>query len=408
MSLPRAVAFLFLLPLLLPVRPAGGPAFPSVAVGDSLSPADSGRVETTVGQAAPPEADSPAPDSTAATPTLRQKIKHTGNIFVRFIKSFDEYDTTYIEPNYYNYAAMWQNTNFYQSYILSATNSEGARQSLHLGPSPAVKMGPYFGWRWIFLGYTFDVGHPKAAGKSTEFNLSLYSSMLGCDLVYLRHTGDFRLRKAFGFGDLEPTAVRNLTFNGMDTYTVGLNVYYVFNHRHFSYPAAFAQSTVQRKSCGSWMLGFRYDHQKMKFDYTRLPQVLLATDADGDPLIFDEMKVSQINYTNYSLSGGYAYNWVFAHNFLLSGSAAPSIGFKKSKGERITGKRFWLNVKDMNFDFIFRLGLVWNNTRWFAGASLVSHLYDYQRDRFSFTNSVNYVNVYVGLNFHRRKQYRHK
>lgn len=354
----------------------------------------------------PSETDTLSADSISVLRNLRKKIKHTSNIFVRFIKNFDEYDTTYIEPNYYNYAAMLQNTNFYQSYILGATNAEGDRQSLRLGPGASAKVGPYFGWRWIFLGYTFDVSHPKAAGKTTEFNLSLYSSMLGCDLVYIRNTGDFTLRRAYGFGSVDPNSVRNMKFDGMDTYTTGLNVYYVFNHRHFSYPAAFAQSTVQRKSCGSWMLGFRFDHQKMKFNHTRLPDILQTDPETGTQLVFEEMKVSQINYSNYSVSGGYAYNWVFARNWLFASSVSPSIGFKKSKGERITGKTFWVNVKDMNFDFIFRLGLVWNNTRWFAGTSLVSHLYDYQRDRFSLTNSVNYINVYVGLNFNRRKQYR--
>lgn len=393
MRLSRVAAFLFLVFLFLPVRPGSRPDGAPVSAPDSLPPA---------------AAEGAGADTVAASRRLRQKMRRTGNIFVRFFRNFDEYDTSYIEPNYYNYAAMLQNTNFFQTYILSASEAGGERQSLHLGPSPSVKMGPYFGWRWIFLGYTFDVSRPKAAGKTTELNLSLYSSMLGCDLVYIRNKGEFTLRKAIGFDGVEPNAVRDVTFSGMETYTVGLNAYYVFNHRHFSYPAAFAQSTVQRKSCGSWMLGFRYDHQKMKFDHTRLPGFLLKDPEDGTPRLLDEMKVAQINYTNYSLSGGYAYNWVFARNFLLSASAAPSIGFKKSQGERITGKTFWLNMKDMNFDFIFRMGLVWNNTRWFAGASLVSHLYDYQRDRFSLTNSVNYVNVYVGLNFNRRKQYRRK
>lgn len=404
---PLKVALLILLGWCAYAMACGRNAFAACAAGGTGRLADTVCTASTAADSLPPHpADTLAPDSARGRNNLRKKIKHTGNIFVRFIKSFDEYDTTYIEPNYYNYAAMLQNTNFYQSYRLSATNAEGEKQSLRLGPAATAKVGPYFGWRWIFLGYTFDVSHPKAVGKSTEFNLSLYSSMLGCDLVYIRNTGDFTLRKAYGFGSVDPNAVRDMRFDGMATYTTGLNVYYVFNHRHFSYPAAFAQSTVQRKSCGSWMLGFRFDHQKMKFNYTRLPEMLQTDSEDGTPLVFEEMKVSQINYSNYSVSGGYAYNWVFARNWLFASSVSPSIGFKKSKGERITGKTFWVNVKDMNFDFIFRLGLVWNNTRWFAGASLISHLYDYQRDRFSFTNSVNYISFYVGLNFNRRKQYR--
>lgn len=342
-------------------------------------------------------------DTAAVQLSLRQKVRRTGNIFLRFVRSFDDIDTTYIEPNHYNLAAMMQNTNFYQTYVMSATDAQGNRQELQLGPQPAAKVGPYFGWRWIFLGYTFDVSHPKEAGKTTEFNLSLYSSMLGCDLVYIRNKGDFRLRRATGFGDVPSDAVRGMSFDGFDTYTASLSAYYVFNHRRFSYPAAFAQSTVQRRSCGSWVLGVSYNHQRMRFDHTRLPAVLQGETNGGESLIFDEFKIAQVDYRSYSVSGGYAYNWVFARNFLFSGSVTPALGFRKSHGERVTGKTFWTGMKDMNFDCLLRLGLVWNNTRWFAGASAVSHIFDYQRDRLSLTNAVCYINVYVGFNFLRRK-----
>lgn len=110
---------------------------------------------------------------------LKKKVKHTGSILYRFIKNFDDYDTTYISPNYYNFTAMMQNTNYFQVYKLQGKDENGVTQTIATKPSPNVKVGPYFGWRWIFLGYTFDVSHPKALGESSEFDFSLYSSMLG-------------------------------------------------------------------------------------------------------------------------------------------------------------------------------------------------------------------------------------
>ena len=116
---------------------------------------------------------------------LKKKVKHTGSILYRFVKSFDDYDTTYISPNYYNYTAMLQNTNYFQVYKLQGRGENGIRQTIATKPAPNVKIGPYFGWRWIFLGYTFDVSHPKALGESSELDFSLYSSMLGCDFVFI-------------------------------------------------------------------------------------------------------------------------------------------------------------------------------------------------------------------------------
>lgn len=340
---------------------------------------------------------------------FKEKIKRTGSWLKRFIKEFDNYDTSYIEPNYYNYTAMVQNTNFYQFYRIKGTDKEGVSQTLQANPQPGFKAGPYFGWRWIFLGYTFDIGHPGTATKSTEFNLSLYSSMIGCDVVYIRNTDDFTLRKVSGFSEDIMHSVRKQKFSGMKTYTLSIGAYYIFNHRHFSYPAAYSQSTVQRKSCGSVVLGFNYSHQSIDFDYTRLPRPLIEPDEEtGHTPLIDELKVSDINYRNCSINAGYAYNWVFARNWLLSLSLTPSIGFKWSKGERFRGETIWKNAKNMKFDFISRAGLVWNNSHYFAGASLITHVYDYQKNKYSLSNYVNYLNIYVGLFFNKKRQYRSK
>lgn len=366
-----------------------------------------GAVADTLGRADVAAADSLVTDTAIVKDKEKfsAKLVRTGNIFVRFVKSFNDMDTTYIVPNYYNYAAMLQNTNFLQVYRLKAVRDDGHTQTIHMSPKPSFRIGPYFGWRWIFLGYTFDISHPSSAGKTTELSLSLYSSMLGVDLMYIKNKGDFTIRKVSGFGE-QDNLVRGVSFTGADTYTAGINLYYVFNHKRFSYPAAFAQSTVQRKSCGSWMMGFRYDSQRLEFDYNQLPGALLNPSGEDNPGLIDEMKISKVSYRNYSLSVGYAYNWVFAPRFLFSVSVAPSFGIKQASGERITGDSFLDNVKNFNVDFIGRGALVWNNNRWFAGVSAVSHFYVYSKERFSMTNNVNYVNVYVGFNFNKRKQYR--
>ena len=334
---------------------------------------------------------------------FKKKIKHTGNIFVRFIKSFDDYDTTYISPNYYNYTAMLQNTNYFQSFKFQGKDEGGNVQSISTKPAPNVKVGPYFGWRWIFLGYTFDVAHPKALGKSSEFSFSLYSSMLGCDLIFIKNMGDYRLRKATGFENVEPNDVRNLPFSGIDAKTFSFSAYYVFNHRHFSYPAAYNQSTVQRKSCGSLMLGAGYSKQVINFDYKKLPYILIGNTGEK---LNETLKFSEINYHYYYASIGYAYNWVFAHDWLLGASVMPSIGVRKMKGEKINGNGVWMGLINFSTDVTSRAGIVWNNTQYFAGASFISHLYLYRKKRLSMTNSVNYANIYVGFFFNRKKKYR--
>lgn len=335
---------------------------------------------------------------------IKKKVKHAGNVFYRFVKNFDNYDTTYISPNYYNFTAMLQNTNSFQAYKFQGRNEDGLRQTISTQPAPSVKVGPYFGWRWIFLGYTFDVAHPKAISKSTEFNFSLYSAMLGCDFIYIKNTGNFRLRRTTGFEGVGNKDFYNVDFRGLNAKTVSFSAYYVFNHKHFSYPAAYNQSTVQRKSCGSMLLGMGYSKQEVNFDYTQLPSELLGT--GNDERIVDELKFSRISYDYYFVSTGYGYNWVFARNCLFGASFMPSVGIRKMSGEKLKGDELFNDLRNFSFDCTSRLGLVWNNAHWFAGASFISHLYLYRKQRFSLANSVNFCNVYVGFFFNRKKQYR--
>ena len=82
---------------------------------------------------------------------------------------------------------MMQNTNFLHFVSFSATEKNKERQSLTFFPRPSFKIGPFLGWRWVFLGYTIDIGRIQKAGKNTEFSLSLYSNLVGGDFVYLKN-----------------------------------------------------------------------------------------------------------------------------------------------------------------------------------------------------------------------------
>ena len=194
------------------------------------------------------------------------------NFIKRFIRAFNEMDTTYIQPNKYNWAVMFQNTNAFESYTIKETKSH---QSITFSPKPGVRIGPYLGWRWLFFGYTFDISSLWKGHKSTktEFELSLYSSMLMCDLIYRRTGDDFQLRRLSGF-DQNVEQLEGKYFNGVRSNTIGINAYYIFNHKRFSYPAAYAQSTVQKKSCGTWKAGFSFDLHELNFDYRELPENL--------------------------------------------------------------------------------------------------------------------------------------
>ena len=57
---------------------------------------------------------------------------------------------------------------------------------------------------------------------------------------------------------------------------------------------------------------------------------------------------------------------------------------------------------------IGRFGIVYNNMRWYAGASVIVHTNNYHKPRFRTNNTFGSMNLYVGYNFGLKKRYRQK
>ena len=110
---------------------------------------------------------------------------------------------------------MLEHSSWYEYYRLGS-NSNNGEQSISFSPNANFKLGVYFGWRWIFLGYSFDVkdifGGHKNKAKKTEMALNLYSSKFGVDLYWRKTGSDFKIRSYNGFQLNTPT--KNMDFNG--------------------------------------------------------------------------------------------------------------------------------------------------------------------------------------------------
>jgi len=327
---------------------------------------------------------------------LGKKAKENVNIIGHKI---NEIDTSYIEPNKYNFAFMLENSNWYEYYRISS--NENKPQRITIAPNMSYKLGAYFGWKWIFLGWSINlkdlIGNDKSSKKKTEFGLSLYSSMIGGDIYFRKSGSDFKIRSTSGIFDTNEAPSYDKDIDGFSVDIKGVNAYWVFNHKKFSYPAAYSQSSNQRKSAGSFIAGFSYSQHKIYFDDTKLPAPILAK-------LSDALKFNEINYSDYSLNFGYAYNWVFAKNCLANISVAPAIAYKKSKFN--SEEKNYPTLKDMNLDLISRLGIVYNDSKYFVGASLVMHTYDYRSNNFYLNNSFGTIRIYAGFNFTKKKQYR--
>lgn len=325
-------------------------------------------------------------------------------VIKKTVRGFSKIDTNYVEPQHYNWTIMAQTTLNYDRFKLSSGNG----QSVTLAPDMSLRVGPYFGWRWFFLGYTFDLKSLSFSsnGKKQEVEFSIYAAQVGIDLYYRRTGSDYKIRAAELGDGIDVSSLHDVPFDGINCGITGVNVYYIFNHKRFSYPAAFAQSTCQKISCGSWMAGIAYTHNSLSLDYDKLEQVISDYCAPAAIELDSGLMFNKVKYYNLSLSGGYAYNFVFAKNCLFCASGSVALAYKHSEGDvrDVFGGDF--DFDNVNIDCIGRFGLVYNNTKTYAGASLIVNTSNYHKSRFSTNEVFGSLNIYVGYNFGIKSRYK--
>lgn len=323
------------------------------------------------------------------------------------VRGFDRLDERYIEPQHYVFTVMLQSTYTYDYYTLRSSSSDD--QQISLSPDASLKVGPYFGWKWVFAGYTFTLGHSSFSKTKTELDFSIYSSQIGADLFYRRTGSDYKLRNAKLGEGIDTSPLERIPFDGIKAGVTGFNVYYIFNHGRFSYPAAFSQSTVQKISCGSWLAGFGYTKNSLEFDYEKLQKIADEKLAPQVVRIDSSLMFKSAEYYDISLSGGYAYNWVFAPKWLFCASGQLALAYKQSSGKTVeTEQDHHFSFTKINPNFIGRFAIVYNNMRWYAGASAIVRSNHYFNTRFSTNNTFGSMNLYVGYNFGLKKKYRTK
>lgn len=207
-------------------------------------------------------------------------------------------------------------------------------------------------YRGIGIGMAVNPAKWKGIYKDYEFNLNYYSSRISLDFSYQRSTtlaGDIHR------GDnLERLEADDLTLK-----VVNLAGYYTFNHRRFSFPAAFTQSYIQRRSAGSWLAGISYQGGSIKTS-----DELKARNPNAPDV--------RINIGHIGIGGGYGYNWVLGRKWLLHFSMLPTFVIYNRNKFTVNGER--KVAQRMRFNMIFneRAAIVNNfSPRYFAGATLV-------------------------------------
>lgn len=154
------------------------------------------------------------------------------------------------------------------------------------------------GYRGFSAGYSFVVANGR---RDKEFAFNYYGNRTGADFLY-RYSRSFEGEFKYT-GSISADQEVHIPEGRVRTERIGADAYYVFRPQKFSYPAAFSQSYVQKRSGGSVIAGISFSWLSMS---SQLTDTLSAS-----------AKISALY-----VGAGYARNFRLG-NWLLHASAMP-------------------------------------------------------------------------------------
>lgn len=263
-------------------------------------------------------------------------------------KFFNSYDSTYVVGTGYKFNVKGLTDSWLDYYHFSLPNDT----RVDMNSDPSTSVGLYLTYLAVSLGYDINVSNLFRGTQDarSRYRFGFDCSLLSFEFYFQNNKVGTKIRR---FGDLKKL---DLPFNDISIKSWGIDLYYFFNNKRYSQAAAFNFSKVQTRSQGSFYAGLAIYSQDYDFDFSSLP----STMKQHLPEWWDNYHY-RVKTVNYGLRCGYGYNWVFARNWILTGSVSTITGVRKG----------FVNSETETTDFSLmvrgRGSVVYNKGRWFAG-----------------------------------------
>lgn len=299
-------------------------------------------------------------------------------------KTFNSYDTAYVVGSGKNWKIMTKSYNWMESYMMMF--SIHTRDMLHIRSEIYNDLGFHLSFMAVSLGYTAKVNNwAGQTSNRSNFNFNFTCSRFSANIDILSTSGDTRITH---FGQYHDGKTFNYKFNDINHKSFSGEAYYFLNHMKYSQAAAYCFSKYQLKSAGSAIIGFAFNNQRIRMNFSTLPSEM----KEFLPSLENNYR---FRYCDYGILAGYGHNWVLRpRKWLINLTAIPSVGFRHSYSDSSEGKKNMLAA-----NMRARLALVYNHKALFAslGGRFDGHLFF--NSRYAFFNSTESVSMIVGARF---------
>ncbi len=301
-------------------------------------------------------------------------VKLCMNVYNWGDRVFNSYDTAYVVGTGKRWKFRFVSDNWVDSYAMRFQDDVPIRMMSNIYSN----IGAYLQYMAVSIGYTVDianlVGTESVNHKKFEFGFNC--ARFNAEVYYQENTGGTFLRK---FGDYKNGRLFKKEFPGLSLRTSGLDIYYFFNNRRYSQGASYNFSKYQKRSQGSWLIGFSYCNLDLSLDFNKLPPAVL-------PYLKHDPREYEFHYDSYALLFGYGFNWVIGSRLLFNISAMPSVGLTHCREDNWEGRRDMLslniagrssltyNMGDIFFSLIGKLNGHWYKSRTVSLFSSIENL----------------------------------
>lgn len=297
---------------------------------------------------------------------------------------FGERDTNYIKPFAKEHNLQintWLNSLVF--FIDPPYISGNTKNNISLSPNLSPQVGISLGLRYFSasLNYNLPVTISNIAqyGKTSFFDLGLsyYRGFVAAEMNVSLFKGLYQNQNRGNEIIIKKDA--NLS-------SLGLNVYYVFNHKKFSFRSAIKMQELQYKSAGSFILmastGYKYLNAPLPF--------VSVTDNSYGLL----NNVSQYKHLHFSIRPGYAHNFSFKKGtYFIKPALFIGAGFTN----------LWLqnnasisnNTITADYGLHSKLALGYNGPDYFFN---IYTNYDATLNRLQSNNTISFNQAFIGFN----------
>jgi len=214
-----------------------------------------------------------------------------------------------------------------------------------------ISVGFKFSYLSIGGGYSFFPKYANENGKTYEakkYGFHYYGRVFGGELSYLT--------SGSAGGKVVNVNVSPDEFNDtLSQKMASADIYYVYNNKKFSYPAALTSGFFQRKPCGSLLFGFS----------------VLYSETENSSL------TTVMKQKSLSLGVGYGYNFLLKEKWLLHLSVIPMLISSNESHFKFEGHPDDIDKIDMGFIATSRLAVIYNFSRYYLSINGVMTLHQF-------------------------------